>query len=475
MKPLSNVAAERAVLAAICQYGNNVYLDVADMLQESTFTVEFNKFIYAAIKQCLKGNNLDKLDFVSVLAAGCELGLEGSFETTPCQNHLNSLFNCAVSEKNARKLAAQIRKLEIARLLKNKLHQTADKLQGINGEETVSHILGMAETAIFDFSRLLHDNDNEPKYIYDGLSEYIEYLANNPIDQIGLPSGMPEWDKAIGGGMRPGAISIIAARMKVGKSIISSNIGYHVASVLKVPVLNLDTEMTYEDHLNRMLAMASECFIFDIETGKFTQKPGTDTKVRETAKYIEKHKIPYAHKSIAGMPFEDQLAIARRWLVKDVGLTSTGTAKPCLIILDYLKLMSGDGISNNMAEYQAIGFIMSSLHNFAVRYKVPILCMLQLNRDGINKESTDAISQSDRIAWLCSNLSILKLKSNEEIAQDGPEHGNRKLVPVVSRHGPCLDEGDYINMYFRGAIAKIVEGKRKFQLPKPEQNEGVDE
>jgi hypothetical protein len=113
----------------------------------------------------------------------------------------------------------------------------------------------------------------------------------------------------------------------------------------------------------------------------------------------------------------------------------------------------------NMQEYQAIGFLMTGLHNFALRYKIPILAFIQLNRDGVTKESVEAVSQSDRVIWLCSNFSIFKKKSDEEIAQDGPENGNRKLVPVVARHGEGLSDGDYINFHMKCWCGKITEGR----------------
>ena len=107
---------------------------------------------------------------------------------------------------------------------------------------------------------------------------------------------------------------------------------------------------------------------------------------------------------------------------------------------------------------------MTALHNFALRYEVPIMSFIQLNRDGINKESTDAASGSDRIMWLCSNFTIYKQKSDEEVAQDGPENGNRKLVPIIARHGEGLDDGDYINVLMKGAYAKLIEGQTAYEL-----------
>jgi hypothetical protein len=108
--------------------------------------------------------------------------------------------------------------------------------------------------------------------------------------------------------------------------------------------------------------------------------------------------------------------------------------------------------------------MMTHLHNFAHKYKIPILAFMQLNRDGITKETTDSASMSDRIIWLCSNFSIFKRKSDEEIAQDGPTNGNRKLITLIARHGGGLDDNDYINCHMKGWCAKITEGKTKLEL-----------
>tara|TARA_R100000482_G_C5041881_1_gene108736 strand:+ start:37 stop:399 length:363 start_codon:yes stop_codon:yes gene_type:complete len=89
---------------------------------------------------------------------------------------------------------------------------------------------------------------------------------------------------------------------------------------------------------------------------------------------------------------------------------------------------------------------------------------VQLNRDGITKESTDAVSGSDRLIWLCTSFTIFKAKSTEELAEDGPNAGNRKLVPIVSRHGAGMDDGDYINMQMQGAHAKLIELQTRNEL-----------
>ena len=156
----------------------------------------------------------------------------------------------------------------------------------------------------------------------------------------------------------------------------------------------------------------------------------------------------------------------RRWIAQTVGFDENGRTNDCMIIYDYLKLMTSDSISSSLQEFQVLGFQITSLHNFCVQYDCPCLSFVQLNRDGITKESTDVVSGSDRLIWLCTSFSIFKSKSEEEVAEDGPENGNRKLVPLVARHGSGLADGDYINVKMRGEVGKIEEGVTRNELKK---------
>ena len=464
---LCDPAAERAVLAGIFQYGENAYLDIADIIQETSFTIDSNTIIFKCLKT-LCDNNQSPIDIASIYSVAQELGVSHILSKKEETQHLKAIIDFPVSLDNVRKFAAKIRKLEIARLLRKQLEETQDKILEVTGNEPISSIIGIAEDSIFNFTSLLNDTDSGPEKMGSSIEEYIQSLEENKVDQVGIPTGFPTYDLAIGGGLRKGTINVIGARPKTGKTLLSDNMGINVAK-LGIPVLNMDTEMNKEDHIHRILAMLTEIEINNIETGKFSDSPDKKNKIGKAAQELKEMKL--YHKSIAGKPFEDQLAIMRRWLVKEVGLNDDGTAKDCVIFYDYLKLMDSSGISQDLKEYQLLGFMMTSLHNFAVRYKVPIVAFIQLNRDGITKESTDSASGSDRIIWLCSNFSIFKRKSDEEIAEDGPNNGNRKLVPLISRHGGGLDNNDYINCYMKGWCAKITEGKTRLEVANNTKND----
>lgn len=457
---LSDPSAERAVLSGLIAYGYNSYIDISDILKETSFTLTSNTVLFKCLKNIFDNHGAETIDVAMILSSAQELSLQNVYNKPEEVAHLKAIIDFGVNKDNVRTLAIKIKKLEIARLLHKQLELAQDQMLDVSGTESINEILSIAEDTIFNFTSGLTDEDQAPALMGKNIDDYVDNLEKNPVDQIGISTGFPVYDKSIGGGLRRSTINVIAARPKTGKTLLVDNMGVHIAKN-NIPVLNLDTEMTREDHINRILAMMNEVDIRDIETGKFAQSPHQAKKIHEAKE--ELRKLPIYYKSIAGKAFDEQLSLMRRWVTKTVGLNNDGSAKDCVIFYDYLKLMDSQGISQDMKEYQVLGFMMTSLHNFACKYKVPIVAFIQLNRDGITKETTDTASGSDRIIWLCSNFTIFKRKSDEEIAEDGPDNGNRKLVPVISRHGGGLDDNDYINCNMKGWCAKITEGRTKIE------------
>lgn len=458
---LADPSAERAVLSGLCKYGENAYLDVSDLLSNACFTIDTNALLYNCIQHIYSNDNNAVIDLPYIYSVAQELGCKEALSSKDEAMHIKAILDFPVDQTNIRKFATKIKKLEIARNISDQLGVAQTELHDITGSESIADILNIAESKVLDLGLLLGDNKSEPEAIGKNIDEYIQNLEDNPVDQVGLSTGFPIYDKAIGGGLRKSTVNVIAARPKTGKTLLADNMGFYLASN-KIPVLNMDTEMTTEDHINRILGMMTEIDLNTIETGKFRDSSDLKSKIYDAKSKLKEMQLYY--KPIAGKPFDEQLAIMRRWIIKEVGLNDDGTAKDCVIFYDYLKLMDSAGISQDMKEYQVLGFMMTSLHNFATKYKIPIVAFVQLNRDGITKESTDTASGSDRIIWLCSNFSIFKRKSDEEIAEDGPTAGNRKLVPLVSRHGGGLDDNDYINCHMKGWCAKITEGQTKLEL-----------
>lgn len=245
-------------------------------------------------------------------------------------------------------------------------------------------------------------------------------------------------------------------------TVLVDNIALHVAGTLNIPVFNLDTEMSREEHLARILASLTGIDSFNIERGKVS---GEQAKLlMEKMEWLES--IPYYYESVIDAGFEEQIASMRRWVVKNVGNDENGRTKDALILYDYLQFTDKDDKSLEFKEYQILGFRMMSLLRLAKRCDIPILSMLQTNRSGIDKTTTDTAAGSDRIIWKCANFSVIQRKQFDEINMDGPDEGNTKLFTVIARHGPQVNPEDYINMQFDGEYSKFTEKRTRDEVYK---------
>lgn len=456
---IQDVAAEEAVLSGLCQYGNKVFLDISSIVDERCFTKTLNSVFFKCIHNLLSKNELPSVDVQSILSSSQEINVHSIVNKKESLDSLRSIVGTPVNKDGLSRFALKLRKIRLIKDIEQKFADGKTQLQGLNGTESTNEIISVAENIVFDLATNLDADDTKPSAFGEGLVDILEDRFKNPVAQLGLSSGFPVWDKAIGG-LRAG-VHIIGARSKVGKSTICANMGLNIA-FKDIPVLYIDTEMSKQEQSDRLLASMTQIDINNIATGNIDNRFDKKAVLQAASKLgLLKN---YQHRNVVGMSFENQLAMIRRWIINDVGLNPGGTAKNCLIIYDYLKLMDDADLHGDLKEYQLLGFMTSSLHNVCARYDIPVLAAIQLNRDGISKESTDVVSGSDRIVWLCTSFSILKTKSDEEIKADGPNAGNRKLVPVVSRHGAGLDDKEYINCHFQGNYSRITEGRTNFEI-----------
>lgn len=448
---LSDLGSERAVLAGLFSYGLESYVEIADFLTHNSFAHRNNQVLFKCIEKILQSDA--HVDIPAILSAAEQLNLSECIKTKHELEYINSLMEYPVKKGNVPHFAAQIKKFELARQVKKLANKISKDVDDINGDESIDEIINLIENPITEFLRN-DDTSQKPEKLGDDIDEYLEFLIENKCDQIGLSSGFPRFDSVVGGGLRRKCVDLVSARPGVGKSVFADNVALYNARK-GIPVLMLDTEMSKEDHLNRVLSNISGVPIEEVSTGRFSEDDEKLIKVRNAMEEIRE--IPYTYVSVAGAPFETILNTIKRWIMQEVGQDEYGRTNDCLVVYDYLKLMSSSSINNNMQEYQALGFQITSLHNLAVKYDFPCLSFVQLNRDGITKESTDAVSGSDRLIWLCTSFSIFKLKSAEELAEDGPNAGNRKLVTLKARHGAGLLDGNYINMNMIGSHSQLIE------------------
>jgi replicative DNA helicase len=443
---LENLPVERAVLAGICQYGLEVYVEL-DFIDPDYFSHEINQVIFSCLQDIVNSNQ--NIEYLTIFSTAQKLGVYELINKTTEMSFIRSLFNFPINKDNVPKFAAKLAKLKLARDIKKALKTSDKSIDKITGDESIEEIIGLAENPIIDITSAAYKEHNtQTMLVGENIDEYVQYLIDNPSDYLGIPTGLNRFDEAVGGGIRRKSICLIGARTGVGKSVISTNVALYVSGKLGIPVLYLDTEMDIGDQRNRMLANISNVKINDIAKGKFANSFMSKESVKRAAQYLKD--IPYHYVSIAGQPFDNILNIMKKWIHQYVGVDENGKTKDCLIIYDYFKLMSSAGLSAAMQEYQALGFQITKMNDFCIKYDVPCLSFVQLNRE-------EEIAQSDRLQWLAATVAKFQVKSDEEIADDGDQHGNRKIVLLKTRHGSGLEQGDYINVKMNGPTAKLNE------------------
>ncbi len=454
-------AIERAILSSIFHHGRSAYLDVVGLVDSDCFFIDENRDVFQCFQQIFAENeNIETVDIPTILAFANRVRLAKAM-TESFAIHLEAIEGFTrIDEGNVRRFAACLRKLKLASDLHGELGKARTALSKVDGNESVADILAIPENALFQFLDSNTEHASEPKHIAEAATEHLRQRRENPVDQVGVPTGFAYYDRAIGGGLRPGA-SLMGARMKVGKTTLLDNIAMNITK-LGIPVLNMDTEMSFGEHIDRIVALMTGIKINDIETGKFSKSKSLDQQVtRAEEKFIE---TPYYHEYVGGMAFEEHLAIMRRWVMRHVGLNDDGTAKPCVILYDYIKFLKSSRLDANTAEHQLLGYMATTLHDFGIKFQIPILTFVQLNRVGIDSESSDAIAGSDRIGQICTNFAMMKIKTAEEIAADGAANGNRKMVVVHARHGAATEMGDYVNIQLDGEVARIKELNTKLGI-----------
>ena len=298
---LLDIGSERAILASLCQHGIDAYISISDIIDIDSFVNTNNKLVFECLSYVI--NNDQKPDIASLLSAAEQLNISESINTPQELKYISSLYEFPVEQTNTIKFATQLKKFEYARKIKKLTSQINRKADKVTGKESIDEIINILESPVTDFLREDSGTEN-PEQIGEGVEDYVEFLKENKCDIIGIPTGFTRYDEAIGGGLRRKCVDLVSARPKVGKSVFADNVALNVASSGGIPVLVLDTEMSKEDHLNRLISNISGVPINEVATGKFVDDPNKENKVHEAEAENLLSKIPYSYISVAGKPFE---------------------------------------------------------------------------------------------------------------------------------------------------------------------------
>jgi replicative DNA helicase len=423
---LKSIQVEKHVLGGLIQ-NPQVFSDIERFVSEYDFTAEPHNVIFSCIKSfSLKNKKIDK-----VLLAQEIKNLGISFkDDINIFDYIDSISFTPITSDATIQACQELVKLRVLRdidLVCQDIQNHVKKSVPQDLSKTITEIDGIYANKLNNYSI-----DIGEQHLFSGLSDLAEELGNNPIEEVGISTQFPEFNRLYGG-LRPKNLYIIASRAKAGKSTLLSEISSEMSRIHKMPVLILDTEMSTREIQFRTIAAKSGVGLWYIETGNWRKNKEFTEKVRQALKTIDQE-YNVDHYFIGNKKIEEVIAIARRWYLKKVK-----RGGKCLICFDYIKMM--DKLSYNQQEYQLMGDKVDALKKLAEELDCPILTAVQSNRSGItnNREISELVDDessigiSDRITWYASYVGILRRKVSEEIILDTPSSGTHKLIEAVSR------------------------------------------
>jgi len=208
------------------------------------------------------------------------------------------------------------------------------------------------------------------KTLGDHLTELVQDIAKRAEEgiekTIGIPTGYPNLDSAIGG-LREPRLIIIGARPGMGKTTLALNIARNCAVDFSKPGAFFSLEMSGKELVAKLAA---------IESGIPQEK--IDGKVFESIDW-ERFNATTTHLFKAKVWIDDcahlTLSDLRNKLRRLKGKYGIEWA-----MIDYLQLMKGDSFSRGNRE-QEIATISRGLKSLCKELQIPIVALCQLSRE----------------------------------------------------------------------------------------------
>lgn len=436
---LSDIGMERAALAFIVKM-KNAASEIVFKLKETDFYLPRNRNLFVLLKDMVFNDT--SMDPITILSEANRVGIIESIGADKAAENLSMIFNLPLTIEQ---LGHCINRLKLFACKRDMYYMSLDLKDIVMNPaiNSVNELITYQESKMLQIE--LDMEDIEIEQLAKGAEELLVRRKENPVDYIGIKSGFPLLDARLSG-FRRGSLTVLAARPKRGKSAFLLAWAKHIAINLKIPVLFISTEMSTQENMDRMLGMVSGVNIRKIEKGIYADDPKNLADVETALSVI--NSSPFHHIYLPTFTFEKVLSVVRMFLVRHVGFKFEGDQKipnDCVVFFDYIKITETNEFDGK--EHQQLGHFTSGLKNIvAGKLNIPVVTAVQLNREGIGETEIEnlegSVSGSDRILQFCTNLLVMRNRTQKEREHEGKEDhifGNKVLGIAATRHGGEAD------------------------------------
>lgn len=253
----------------------------------------------------------------------------------------------------------------------------------------------------------------------------------------GLSSGYYDLDDKIGGGFRPGELTILAARPAMGKTALAMNFAVRVSATCPVVVFSM--EMRRQQLVTRMVPMFSGVPLDRVVDARKLSARDWDAIVAGRERF---RALPLWIDDTPGLSLEQLTARARSQVARGAGL----------IVVDYLTQMRVEG--RNAA--QEVGRNANGLKQLARELEVPVICLAQLNRAvetrAIKRPTMSDLRDSGEVEQAADLVLFVYRHHYYE-----PEEGNPEEMTIIAAKARMGQTGDVV-LKWKGAQQLVEDG-----------------
>jgi replicative DNA helicase len=427
-----NIEAEEAVLGSLL-IDQDAIIRVATFLQPEDFFVQRHGWIYEAIRDLHERR--EPADLVTLTD---ELERREQLSDVGGPSFLTSLINATPTSIHVEYYARIVERTAILRRLIDAAGQIA-KL-AYQDVDDVDEVVDRAESIIFGVSEKRVSRDLVPiRQVLDEFYDRIEFLYEHQGEIIGIPTGLTDLDKLLGGFQRSDLV-IIAGRPGMGKTSLALSIALQAARKWDKRVGIFSLEMSNEQVVQRLVSAETGIDSQRLRLGAIHEEEWST--LVQAASLLSNTQI-YIDDTPAISALE--MRTKARRLHAEYGLD--------VLIVDYLQLMRGDFRSENRV--QEISFISRSLKGLARELNIPVVALSQLSRAVESRhDKRPMLSDLRESGSIEQDADVVMFVYRDELYDPDTEFPNIAELRVSKhRSGPT----GVFSVYFKKELAQFVD------------------
>ena len=345
-------------------------------------------------------------------------------------NYDMELFTCVLDSSNVEEYARLVKDDYLRRRL-SALYMTLMSSLGDTSKD-INLIVGLMYKGVEE----LFNEDitgDQARSIQELVQEnWKDFIKNREegLESRAIATGFAEFDKLTGGGFFPGELYTMAARPSEGKSMITLFLLKEIAQKGHY-VRMVNSEMADYDTANRTIAMLTEINSNSLRKGVLTEAEENQVKDLIDGK-LQDVKMDVRF-----------MGNARMESIVTETMLATKRGKCDVLAIDYLQMIEGASDAKDNQD-TAIGKNINMLKALAVKCKIPIIVVSQMNREIERRgdkyklpvladlRSSGVIEQTSDVVSFLYRPDRLGLTEDE----DGSSLiGISKLLVLKNRHG----------------------------------------